>query len=514
MKRKMKKLFVLFMAFVMMLSLTACDDKKASVGKSSGDSSLLISEEPIELTAFIAASAEPDGQWPMFKKAAEMTNVFAKCNVSKSNSDMTQAFNLMLASGEIDDLVFAQKELTFIKYAMDGAFVPLNEYFHLMPNVKKFMDEHPVVKKNITASDGNIYYLPVITCAKAKSGWFVRQDWMDKLGLELPRTAEDVYNVLTAFKTQDPNGNGKADEVPYFSYLKLEELFGLWDARKDWYLEKGEVKYGPMQPKYKTAMKNLIKWYSEGLFDTEVVTASSSNRSRDRLLNDNVGGMTYDYFASTARFNDTLQDKIPGFEFLPFAPPEDIVLHTRGDNVQYGWGVYSGTKYLEEAVKYLDFWWSEEGGNLVNFGEEGVHWEMVDGKPQFTEELLSLDNPKAKIMEYGCQRGFGYIQDFAYERQWMNDIGYEGMKMYDEGNWYVEQLPPVYLQLSQKELEQYNRLKTQIDTHSDEYYQKWILGALDFDKTYDSYLKELEKLGIKELTKLYNKAYERYMKIK
>lgn len=508
-----KRVLTLVVAIAMMLSFTGCNKKTSNLNFNADmDSPYLISEEPVELTYFYSSSDDPDGQWRIFKKAAELTNVFARTTVSKSNSNMAQSFNLMLASGNIPDLVFVQDEMQFIKYAMDGAFVPLNEHFDDMPNFKAFLDENPTVKKNITAYDGNIYYLPFVPGGKPAAGWFVRTDWMEKLGLKEPKNAQEVYDVLNAFKTQDPNGNGKADEVPYFSGTKLEELFPLWNARKDWYVKDGIIGYGPLDEEYKTAIHNLVSWYNEGLFDQEIVTRT--NNARDSMLMNNIGGMTNDWFASTSRYNDTLKDEIPGFSLLPFAPPENIVLHARPANYQYGWGIYSGTKYLDIAVKYIDFWFSEEGSNLVNFGEEGIHWEMVDGKPQFTTEFLSLDSPKVELNNYGAHMGFGYKQDFEYEKQWMNQIAIDGMAMYNDGNWYAEEIPPMYMQMSAAEIEEYNLLKTQIDTHTDEMFQKWILGSADFDSTYNEYVKELENLGISRLIELQQAAYDRYMSVK
>lgn len=69
----------------------------------------------------------------------------------------------------------------------------------------------------ITAPDGNIYALPSINdcyhCSMAQKMW-IYKPWLDKLGLDVPTTTDELYTVLKAFKDKDPNGNGKADEVP------------------------------------------------------------------------------------------------------------------------------------------------------------------------------------------------------------------------------------------------------------------------------------------------------------
>ncbi len=513
MKNMFKKVLMLTLAVIMVISCAGCGKKGNANFEVDLDSPVLISKEPIELKYFFRASKDEDGQYGIFKEAARMTGIFAKTTVSKSNSDLTQSFNLMLASGEIDDLVFTQDELQFVKFGMEGAFVRLDEHFDKMPNFKKFLDENPTVKRNITAVDGHIYYLPFCPSGKTAQGWFVRQDWMEKLGLKYPTNAEELYTVLKAFKTQDPNGNGIADEVPFFGAAtqKLGDLFPLWNARQGWYVKNGKIGFGPLDPEYKTAMKNIIQWYQEGLLDKEIITSNSS--PKDRMLMDNIGGMTTDWFASTARYNDTVKG-IEGFKFTPFAPPENIILGQRAESSQYGWGVYSGTKYLDEAVKFLDFWYSETGSNLINFGKEGEHWDMVDGKPQFKAELLAQDNPQEIIRNFGCQQGIGYKQNFEYEKQWMNQIGIDGMEMYIEGNWFAEMLPPVYMQMTAAEREEYTTLRTAIDTHYDELFQKWILGTENFDATYDKLVKDIKNLGVDRLIELQQIAYGRYMSIK
>ncbi len=514
MKNMFKKVLMLTLAVIMVISCAGCGKKGNANFEVDKNSPVLISKEPIELTYFFRASKDEDGQYGIFKEAARMTGIFAKTTVSKSNSDLTQSFNLMLASGEIDDLVFTQDELQFVKFGMEGAFVQLDQHLDIMPNFKKLLEENPEIKRNITAIDGHIYYIPFMQAGKTAGGWFVREDWMEKLGLENPTNAEELYAVLKAFKTQDPNGNGIADEVPYFGSAtnKLAEFFPLWGARQGFYVKDGNICFGPLDPEYKTAMQNIIKWYNEGLLDKEIVTVTTS--PRDRMLMDNIGGMTNDWFSSTARYNDTITN-IPGFKFTPFAPPENIVLNSRPASNNYGWGIYSGTEYLEEACKFLDFWLSDEGSTLINFGVEGKHHTMVDGKPQFTEEVLSQESPQTYLREFGCWMGIGYKQEFQAEAQWMNQIAADGMKMYEEGNWFAEQIPQtLHMQMTEAEREEYMTIKTAIDTHYDELFQKWLLGSANFEADYDKFINDVKVLGADRLIDLMNIAYDRYLSIK
>ena len=155
-----------------------------------------------------------------------------------------------------------------------------------------------------TAADGHIYYIPG-TLAPIGSGnvpseaFFIRQDWLDKLGLKVPATVDEYYEVLKAFKTQDPNGNGQADEIPYFDRAgTINDLYQLFAAHADYYInDQGQYVNGRTEDAYKNAVKELAKWYREGLIDPEIFTRGQ--QAREQLLSSNIGGATHDWISST-----------------------------------------------------------------------------------------------------------------------------------------------------------------------------------------------------------------------
>lgn len=506
----LKKITAIFCSVVMAVSMAGCQkEQKASNAVTAGGDGKLC-EEYTELTAFYNANkSTDDGQHPLFAEAAKITNVGLEVTISKNNSDFTQAFNLMVAGGDMPDIVMTYDPVSFSQLGEEGAFVPLNEYIdEFAPNVKKILNENPEIKERITAADGNIYYLPHIPGGVASTGWFIRQDWLDKLGLPVPENTEDLYNVLTAFRNQDPNGNGLKDEVPVFEDDSMNELFTLWGARPAWYIEDGKVNYGPYTSSYKTAVENIVKWFSEGLIDREIFTRAGS--PRERMLGDNIGGCTVNWFGSTANYNDSLKDIIPGFSFVPMAPPSGVVLSRRPISSLYGWGVSASSKNIELAIKYLDFWYSEKGSTMMNFGIEGTHYDVVDGKPIFKAELLADPNFQKNLKNFGIQLDIGFKQNFDYERQWINSIAESGMDMYEKNDYFVEQFPYIIGWMNSDEIDEYKKLQTQIDTYSQEMLQKWILGAEKLDETYEQYLKQLEKFGVKRLIELQQEVYDRH----
>ena len=505
-----KKLMALALCVIMAMQFASCgktENTSNFQGGATGD--YVISEEPVELRIFYNSSKEEDGQWNNLKEAAKMTNVMGTVTIPKSNSDFNQAFNIMLASGDIPDIVTTYDIPNFLNYGIEGAFVPLNEYLDEMPNFKKILEDEEI-RKGITATDGNIYLVPFMPGGYTSSGWFIRTDWLKKLNLEVPKTTNELYKVLTAFATKDPNGNGKADEIPFYGTKTLTDLFPLWDARGEWYTENGKIYFGPYEDNYRTAVENIIKWYNEGLIDKEVFTRGSSDM--EKMLADNrLGSAASGWFGSSSKFNDKYGTVIEGFEYKPIAPINGIALSRRPKVGGWGWGISTSSDKIDIAVKYLDFWLGEAGDMLMNFGVEGVHYDMVDGEPVFKAEKLANPDFKKELTDFGIQMDIGFKQNFEYEKQWLNEIAIEGMEMYMNGGWYVEQLPPVDNYVDKEDSSRNSELTVQVETYTSEQFQKCVLGAekLD-DASWDKYIKQLEKFGVKELMTIKQKGLDNY----
>lgn len=275
------------------------------------DGHLRIVEEPLELTIQMNHARYPryDSDWPVEKIANEMTGISlvdstvgANTRTSENNG-RTEALNLMLATGEIPDIVGSSRLKDFVnQYGPEGAFVPLNDLIaEHAPNISAFFDERPELAAAIAAADGEMYYIPYLPDGKYGRAYFVRTDWLEALGLESPETVEELEQVLIAFRDGDPNGNGMADEIPFFArqWPELIRLVTLWDGRStgsdtyhDFMVEDGSVVHPYAGDGYREGIANLARWYEIGLIDPEVFTRGSS--SREYLLSENLGGMTHE----------------------------------------------------------------------------------------------------------------------------------------------------------------------------------------------------------------------------
>lgn len=496
------------------------------------DGNLRVVDEPLELTIHMhwpraqgyGVGGDTSEIYPVELAAREMTGVSLVDATAGSNStESLEAMNLLLATGDLPDIVgghLIQQPVN--QFGPEGAFVPLNDLVREhAPNIQAFWDENPGLVEAISAFDGNYYYIPYLPDGEFGRAWFIRQDWLDALGLEQPQNVDELYATLVAFRDDDPNGNGLQDEIPYFArqWEEVNRLLTLWDARSsgsdtyhDFYItEDRTIAHPYAQDAYRVGISNIARWYEEGLIDPEIFTRGSS--SRDFLLSENLGGVTHDWFASTSGYNAALADSVPGFNFIPFLPPASangvrMAEHRRIPIKPDGWAISFTNEHVVETIRYFDFWFSEEGRNLANFGVEGRTWNMVDGEPTFTEAVLTSDQAvNSQMYLEGAQIFRGYPQDYAYEWQWTSEAAREGIELYGQNDLLVEQFLGVAF--NQEEQAVFDRFWPSIRTYMLERQQAWILGSGNVEEDWDDYIETLNRMGYQDVIEVMNAAYAR-----
>lgn len=490
------------------------------------EESYKVSDKPLELDIHLHTKKYVyNNDWPVEKEAARLTNVSLNNVASMATTKSEEAFNLLIASGDLPDIVGGSAIKDKVnQYGPEGAFQPLNELIdEHAPNIKKFFDANPEIWASIKAYDGNVYYIPYLPDGKYGRGYFIRYDWLEALDLDVPETVDEYYEVLKAFRDRDPNGNGKKDEVPFFArhWEEVSRLVTLWGGRQsgndtfhDFYVQDGKISHGYTEEAYKVGITNIAKWYKEGLIDAEVFTRGS--RSREFMLSNNIGGATHDWFASTSSYNDSMADKVPGIQFKAMLPPEGATglrfeEHRRAPVKTAGWAISYTNEHAVETIKYFDFFFGQKGRNLANFGVEGVHHDVIDGKPVYKPEVLNSDNAVNNQMRaIGAQIERGFWQDFEYEKAWSNKYALEGIALYDTEDILID----TFLGASMNKSEQavYDKYWVTIKDYMLEMQQAWILGSRDINEDWDSYQSQLKRMGYHKVVEAYQSAYDRAYK--
>ena len=221
-----------------------------------------------------------------------------------SSSDYDEKMNLCIGSGTIPEMmnVNATQYRALLKYDM---IQPLDQYFedYASDKLKGFVESGgEELKKCITNDKGEMMAIPApsMMVGEMNEMW-IRQDWLDNLGLEAPRTWDEMATVAEAFVTQDPDGNGEADTIGILgpgnsnhindigdNQFGLDPLFHSFQSYPQYWLqdEDGTVKYGSIQPETRTALEKIQKLYTDKLIDTEMLVR---NDSKEPLLAGKVG---------------------------------------------------------------------------------------------------------------------------------------------------------------------------------------------------------------------------------
>jgi putative aldouronate transport system substrate-binding protein len=460
--------------------------------------------------------------WPVAREIERQTGVRLKNVASTASASSREAFNLMLASGKLPDIVAGDGlKSAFLRYGMEGAFRPLGPLISAhAPNLAAFLAAHPGIARTITAPDGEIYFIPYVPDGTFARGWFIRADWLDKLGLKTPETVDELYTTLVAFRDRDPNGNGRRDEVPFFvrEAPELGRLFTLWGARSsgsetphDFMAIDGRVQHPYAAEAYRTAIRNVARWYREGLIDKEVFTRGA--RAREVLLGNDQGGVTHDWFASTALYNTSLASRVKGLRFVAFAPPASVsgvrLAESRRARVRPdGWAITTASQHPIAVIRLFDFLFTPRGRRLSNFGVEGVHHDVIDGAARFKPQVLNAKTPvNTQMWEIGAQIPVGFWQDYAYERQWTDPVALAGIALYEQGRYLAEDFSGVAMAPAERRL--FDRKWPGILSFMLERQQAWVLGARDVDADWPEYNKRLAALGLSLVMEAMQAAQDR-----
>jgi putative aldouronate transport system substrate-binding protein len=445
-------------------------------------------------------------------------------------AQVTEQFNLMIASGNLPDVIqtnwlsVPRGPQNAIK---EGTIIRLNELIEEnAPNFKKFLEDHPDIASMIKTDEGDIYSFPFIRLdekIKIYYGPIMRMDWLKTLNLDPPTTIEEWETVLTAFKNDDPNGNKKKDEVPFLLEAgsvrneSLNQLIGAWDILVKFYQEDGVVKYGEIQPEYEQFVTTMRSWYEKGLIDPDF--AAVDGKLKDAKVTGDTLGAFYGFASgSVGKYLDLVKDH-PTFDIIGLPNPSLV----KGQNSaagqispsypgEHGVAVTTAAKNPAEIVKWLDLGYGQQGSMLFNFGIEGESYEMVDGTPQYTEQItknpdgLAFKQAQAQYMRTHLGGPFvqdvqSFLQQMKYPQQ-LDAIGAWGKA---ENN---IQLPP--MTLTSDESSELASIMNDINTYSEEMIVKFIMGVEPLN-SFPDYVSNLKSIGIEKAVAIQQAALDRYL---
>ncbi|MFK7697290.1 ABC transporter substrate-binding protein [Paenibacillus sp. HJGM_3] len=480
---------------------------------------------PIKLTFFASKSNSNLGNWnetTVWKEYKKMTNIDVDFQLVPVDA-LTEKRNLALVGGNLPDAFHTARlsSVDLANYGSQGIFIKLNDLIDkYAPNLKKILDKYPEVKKGLTMPDGSIYSFPTLldpehTSSIIGSQLWVNQSFLDALGMKMPETTGDYYNYLKAVKTQDPNKNGKADEIPFLASgitMLYDHLKGAWGLgtrgnthpRVDVDPATNKLRYIPADPKYKEVLQYLNKLNAEGLFYKDIFTVT---------LNDVTAAYTPGVVGSSLYTNPNLTyPNITGMKGVPtLKGPNGDKLFSRARSFMVltgGMAITKANKYPAETVRWVDYFYSDEGSKLFRLGVKDVSYTEKDGKFDYVDALKKDSSQLGKHVTWAG----GWYPG-------MDNPKYIISSESDPENMRVSELiKPTFpkelwpeFTYSATEMSEFKALETDLGTYVDEMMAKFVKGTVPFSE-WDNYAATLKKMGLDRYLKIYEAAYERYKK--
>lgn len=481
-----------------------------------------------KLNANVSDSYANLGETPWAQYVMEKTGIKIEFQHPTQGSE-DEAFAVMIASGEYPDII----EHTWTTYSggagaaiNDGVIISLDDYMETnAPNLSKLLDEHPEIDKMIKTSSGSYYCFPFLRGLETpnktefSSGLLYRADKLEELGFDsVPETIDEWEAVLRAAKDA---GFSK----PFST--RQEWVKDVWspafDNWGDFYVDDGVVKNGLIEDSRRDLIQTLATWYADGLLDNDWMQADKSSTQTDFVTGNTMVGYA-PFGQGLGDYTKAMMDADPNFQqdYIQAAAP---VTSTKGQNAKFSKmnniydksgvsaAISTQCKNVEAAMWLLDWLYGEEGQLCYNFGIEGESYEMVDGKPVYTD--LIMNNPDGlssaqalAIYTRASTSGVGVQSEDYIDQYYAQDNQKQALELSMKTDMGDHMFPPA--SVSEDNQDRYTEIMSQVKTLADEMEASFICGTTPMSD-WDSYQQQLKDAGIEEAIQMMQDAYDTYM---
>jgi putative aldouronate transport system substrate-binding protein len=543
----MKRTFIF--ALVLALCLAAIAPSAMAWTTSEPGEFPIVTDGPAELTVFMTQHAHVENMETNYatKWYEEKTGVHVNWQLA-SSTDAAEKVSLLLAANNKDEMpdVFFSAGISRAvadAYGAQGILMDLTDLIDQYGvNMWALREHNPGFCGEMVSYDGGIYFLSryyeTVHTRHTQKIW-MNMKWLENVGMEVPNTTEEFYEVLKAFKEQDANGNGDPnDEIPmiYFDggYNSaapegIMQSF-VYDSPQNYklFVEDGVVKVSYAEEGWREGLRYLKRLYDEGLLDNELFSmtldqakalAADPNGNR---VGCKVGG-TLDIinFADDEVYNFEVIPPLEGptglretaLEFVSPTPFAAITSYCAEPEIAYRWldaQLYDSTNDIANGdYTWLNFW----------YGEQGVGWDVADeGGTGFTGEPAAYK----WLFNWGEDQNTHWYETFLINmpENWKPLIQNEQAAGYNQEqvlyNATVNCEYPYALDktlhlpsLEEDVSVEMAELNGNLDTYYKSMMAKFVRGEADLDADWDSYLAELDKMGLQDYLAVYQEALDK-----
>jgi len=432
----------------------------------------------------------------------------------------TEQYTKMLAAmeqGEVNADVLFKANLTRaqeIALADSGAIIDLAPMIEEhMPNLSVLLEAHPEWKEIISLDDGRIVSLPLLNVRERQVMVWINRAWLEKLGLAMPATVEELTAALQAFRTGDPNGNYKQDEIAadltgVFEMRWLLPYFGI--VADDYNLvrnDEGNIVFAPEMEQYRAFIECLADWYARGILPKEAFTGMHSSSILKET--DENAPATSGLLVSMTPYTQIPVNAVEQYEALLMAGPDGKIRWR-----DFLGGVWTGCLAvtgacgdIPAALKWADALYSEAGALLAYGGVEGEDY-LVDGEGYWTfntNAVRDVSSIRSEVIIYT-----GAATPGLYPSDFVEHVDSAPDKHVFAANARVHAVAERVTQpycLTSGDQAKADELAAVLGKMVDVGIAQFVTGEVELDdENYAAWLEALKAAGSEELTALYENA--------
>lgn len=301
--------------------------------------------------------------------------------VSIPRAESTQKLNTLFASGSAPDLIMEYDKAYLNSLYTQKQILPLDDLIKKdSPYYAEILQKYPTLAKMGKQDDGKIYKIGKVNGAGVNAAVFIRGDWLKKLNLEIPKTADDLLNVAKAFAEQDPDGNGKKDTYG----VALSSFGGTIDymfQNVTWVLENGELTHDWQRAKVASDFKK--KLFDAGIIDKDFLTDKNGKKAEQDWMKGKLGIWSGSFQLSS--YQDFIKNNPQGEMTVMELPSSSFGHFSPEINAPYAVNavINKSAKDPDSIMKFLDWFLNPDNSTTLKYGFEGVHWNKgPNGCPQ------------------------------------------------------------------------------------------------------------------------------------
>lgn len=548
MKHTAIKLITLWMAVILLVTLSACSQPSTSSTPSTTASQttaktgaattattedpfalpVLPLQEPVTLTVLNIERSGFDEECIINQKLRELTGIILD-NTWVAGEDFATKQNVSLSAGIKYDLTVltntanrTTKDLA-TEMGEQEMIVNFNDYIQYMPNLQLLDETLPSWRPQMEDANGNIYmYTSATSVLGSFNGamtyytWMVSEESFNALDLDDPTTTDDLTHVLKTLKEAYP----EAYPLLTIDIGKFSSTFGvggLTGGGLFWNPDTDQYEIGALKEEFHEMLTYVHSLYKDELLDPEFATMSG-DQLNDKLVN-NKGFMYAGFTGDTFVIGDPAVAVNPDFGLHSIDPLSHngnagkYEYYSGGINTDWIVVVDAASEYKKEALAFLDFQLSQECINLISWGIEGETFELVNGQPQYLPTIKTKANPTGTtdISDYMSTTNLGIGVLPSSEFYSSVSMGWDQKStdamMYFTKNFDTlgQKLPNFSLVLEADENEIASNIRTQINTYLDENVIKFITGDIELtDEQWSQFIGTIESLDSQKLVDIYN----------